>query len=144
MGDVDPDVLDIAATPAGVREAIDEFGRFSSAHGIPDDLRRRMMVALDELLSNVVRHGRPADGSIRVRFETGDDLVTLTVEDTAPAFNPLAAPAPDISATVDQRQPGGVGIAVVVGLLEDVRYERVDGRNRVTLVDRLSRRATHS
>ena len=144
MGDVNLGPLEVAATPAGVREAIDEFGVFSSRCGMPDDVRRRLMVALDEVLSNVVRHGQPTDGSIRVRFEAQGDVVTLTVEDASTAFNPLTAPAPDTSAPLERRQPGGLGIAVVTALLEDVRYERVDGRNRLTLVDRLTRRATHS
>ena len=97
------------------------------------------MVALDEVLSNVVRHGRPGDGVIRVGFDLSGETLTVTVEDSSPAFNPLEGPAADTTSALEHRKAGGVGIAIVTGLLEDVRYERAGGRNRLILVDRLSR-----
>ena len=134
----------VAANVAGIRAALDELGRFCEAQAIPDEVRRRLTVALDEVLSNVARHGRPEDGKMQVRFSLTGDVLTVRVEDSAPAFNPLNAPVPDTTSAIAYRKIGGLGIAVTKGLLEDVAYERADGRNRVTLVVRVSRTAEHS
>ena len=136
--------MTLAAVPAGVRDALDEFGRFCESRGVPDPVRRRFMVALDEVLSNVVRHGRPGDGVMLVGFDLAGETLTVTVEDSSQALNPLDGPAADTTSTLEHRKAGGVGIAIVTGLLEDVRYERAGGRNRLILVDRLSRRTHQS
>lgn len=129
----------VTASVDGVEKTLNEFEQFSQARGLPDDVCRRCLVALDEVLSNVVRHGQPADGLIRADFKLAGGHLTMTIEDQGSAFNPLEAPPADTLSPVDQRKPGGLGIELVQRLLEDVRYERTGGRNRLTLTDRLSR-----
>lgn len=137
QGNLDTSV--VAATPEGVRQAIDAFARFSEIHAVPDDLRRRFQLALDEVLSNVVRHGRPGDvGEIRLAFRCEPGTLTAEVEDMAEPFNPLDQPRPDTGLPLEQRRPGGLGIALVRSLIDDVRYERTEGRNRLTMVSRLA------
>jgi serine/threonine-protein kinase RsbW len=134
----------MTASVDGVHETLNEFEQFSHTRGLPDDVRRRFLVALDEVLSNVVRHGRPADGLVQVDFKLAGSDVTVTVEDQGPPFNPLEAGPADTSSPLDQRKPGGLGIELAQRLLEGVRYDRTAGRNRLTLTDRLSRRSDHS
>ena len=129
----------VTASVDGVQETLNEFEQFSQARGLPDDLRRRCLVALDEVLSNVVRHGQPADGLIRADFKLAGDQLAMIVEDEGPPFNPLEAKPADTCSPVDQRKPGGLGIELVKRLLEGLWYERAGARNRLTLTDRLSR-----
>ncbi len=42
-------------------------------------------------------------------------------------------PAPDLNRPLEERPVGGLGIHLVRQLAEDCRYDRVDGRNRVTV-----------
>jgi serine/threonine-protein kinase RsbW len=132
-----------AASADGVRQALDEFEQFSQAQGLSDDLRRRFLVALDEVLSNVTRHSRTTDGLVQVDFTLAGDRLTVTVEDDAPLFNPLDAPPADTSSPLEQRRAGGVGIELVRSLLESVRYEHTGSRNRLTMTDRISRHTDH-
>lgn len=133
-----------AASADGVRHTLDEFEQFSRGQGLSDDVRRRFLVALDEVLSNVARHGRPADGRVHVAFKLAGDRLTVIVEDDAPLFNPLDAPPADTSSPLEQRRAGGVGIELVRSLLESVRYEHTGSRNRLTMTDRISRHTDHS
>jgi len=132
-----------AASADGVRQTLDEFEQFSRAQGLSDDLRRRFLVALDEVLSNVARHGRPAEGRVHVDFQLAGDRLTVTVEDDAPPFNPLDTAPADTSSPLEQRRAGGVGIELVRNLLESVRYEHTGSRNRLTMTDRISRHPDH-
>jgi serine/threonine-protein kinase RsbW len=134
----------VTASGDGVRQTLNELERFSRAQGLSDDLRRRFLVALDEVLSNVARHGRPSDSLVQVDFKLAGDRLTVTVEDEAAPFNPLDAPPADTSSPLEERKAGGVGIELVRTLLESVRYEHTGGRNRLTLTDRTSRHADHS
>jgi serine/threonine-protein kinase RsbW len=144
MPEVNLHTVTVTASADGVRQILNEFEQFSRAHGLADDLRRRFLVALDEVLSNVVRHGRPPDGLIRVDFRLAGNRLTVIVEDEAPPFNPLDALPADTSSPLEHRKAGGVGIELARTLLESVRYEHTGGRNRLTLTDRLSRHADHT
>ena len=93
-----------------------------------------MLTSLDEVLSNVVRHGlRVGAGEIDVTLVRDAGAVSAVVADTAAEFNPLMHPPPDVAAPLDARQPGGLGIALVRGLADDVRYERRGDRNVLTM-----------
>ena len=144
MPDVNLRRVTMTASAGGVRHALDEFERFSRTQGLSDGLRRRFLVALDEVLSNVSRHGRSSDSQVHVDFAVAADRLTVTVEDQGPPFNPLDAPPADTVSPLEQRKAGGMGIQLVRELFDSVRYERTGGRNRLTMTDRIVRDVDHS
>jgi serine/threonine-protein kinase RsbW len=117
--------------PGQVAEALDAF---CEAERLPHDVAWRLRVALDEIVANVVAYGVPAVGraGLDVWFRREGPLVEITVADDGPPFNPLERPAPDVTLPLETRQPGGLGIALVRSLMDDVVYER-DARNRLTI-----------
>jgi serine/threonine-protein kinase RsbW len=126
--------VSVPGTPAGVRQAADAVLAFTVRTGVPEPVRRKVMTALDEVLSNVVRHGlRGRHGTIDVVLARDDDGLRVVVADPAEPFNPLLVPAPDTTAPLEARRAGGLGIALVRALADAVGYERVDDRNRLTL-----------
>ena len=124
----------IDPTPAGLAEAARAFDGFVSAHGLPEPVRRRMLLALDEVLSNVVHHGGAPQGEpIHLTFALSADRLVVEVTDAARAFNPLDMPPPDTTAPLAARVPGGLGIALVRAMLSRVDYARRGHRNVLTL-----------
>lgn len=131
--------LAVHGTVAGVRDAVEALQAWSGEVRLPDETRRKVLTTLDEILSNVVRHGSPdRPGSIEMTISAHDGLVRAEVADDGKPFNPLMAPPPDTSGPLESRTPGGLGIALVRALTDDVRYERRGDRNRLTLTWRLS------
>lgn len=131
--------ISVPASYAGLKDLFDECLRFADQHGIGDDTRHDMYVAIEELVSNVMRHGgRPG---IRPRVTVSAALtpgeLRVTVADNAPAFDPLTAPLPDLTAPIDERDVGGLGLHLVKALMDSVRYRRQYGRNHVKLRKRL-------
>ncbi len=127
--------ISVPASYAGLKDLFDECLRFADQHGIGDDVRHDMYVAIEELVSNVMRHGgRPG---IRPRVTVTAALtpgeLRVTVADNASAFNPLTIPAPDLTASIDERGIGGLGLHFVKVLMDSVRYRRQYGRNHVRL-----------
>ena len=96
-------------------------------------------LSLDELITNIVSYGYRDAGEheIRVTLTEQDRSVVVVVEDDAVAFDPFtSAPAPDLEASVEERRIGGLGVYFVKTLMDEVAYERVDGVNRITLIQR--------
>lgn len=126
--------LSVPGTMRGVGQAIEAFERFGRARDVPDGLAWRVKLALDEILSNVVRHGGLDERSpIDMTFSFEAGVVGVEIVDAAAAFNPLLAPAPDASRPLAARTVGGVGITIVKGLMDETRYERRDGRNHFVM-----------
>ena len=92
----------------------------------------RASLALEEAVSNVVRHAEGAR-DIAVEIAIAGDAVDLLVEDDGPPFDPLLVPAPDISGPLEHRPTSGLGIHLLRRMTDEIRYERVDSRNRVSM-----------
>jgi anti-sigma regulatory factor (Ser/Thr protein kinase) len=123
-----------------------EFGRaatwlhdFIAGVGLPDDLNSRLLVVLDEVLSNVVNHALAgaAEGNreIRLRIRLRPETVELEVIDDGPAFDPTAFAA---GTMVVDRRLGGAGLLFVRALMDEVRFIRQGDRNCLTLCKRLA------
>jgi serine/threonine-protein kinase RsbW len=135
--------LQVPATDEGIKAALDAVERLWAALGLSRALTWPVEVTLDEVLANVVHHGLAGRGEsaqveIELRLEPGDPpRCELRVEDDGPEFDPLTAAAPDTTAGIEERPIGGLGIELVKRLMDDVRYERREGRNRLRLARRL-------
>ena len=132
------------ATDDGVRIVLDAVAALMAAHGLSKAVSWPVEVSLDEVLANVVHHGLEGRGAeSAVEVELGLDpaveppLCEVVVVDDGPEFDPLAALAPDTSLGVEDRPIGGLGIALVRKLMDEVEYERRDGKNLFRMTRRL-------
>ena len=88
-------------------------------------------LALEELFINVAMHGA-APGvvpQVEVEFTCDGKTATLTLRDDGPAFDPLAAPPPDVDAALEDRPVGGLGIYLVREMMDEVTYQRTATQN---------------
>ncbi len=117
----------------------EEFDRFSSAHGIPDRVRRSIQVVLDELLSNTVRCGKVGERetTIEVGFRLDTESLRVEILDDGAPFNPLERENPDTTIPLEKRPVGGLGVMLVRHLVDEITYDGEGGRNRVLLGKRL-------
>ena len=126
----------VESTRGGIARVIDAFESFGAAHGLEPSAVWQFQVALDEILSNIVGHGYAgrANGVIDTTFALADGVLQVTVEDEAPAHNPLAVPAPDTSSPLEEREPGGLGVHFAKTLMDRVEYTRRESRNCLVFV----------
>jgi serine/threonine-protein kinase RsbW len=132
------ETLSVPATMDGVVTATDSVRAWLEHQTLDSDTRKRLLTVLDELLSNVVRHAANGEtGTIEVRVLCEAGRLEARVTDEAAPFNPLLLPPPDTTAPLEERQLGGLGIALVRALSDAVEYERANDRNHVTVSWRL-------
>jgi serine/threonine-protein kinase RsbW len=120
------------------RGSLDELPKISdfilgSTRGSGLDQRERfhLMTAVDEACTNIIKYGGSTEIEIRCHVE--DELVVVQIIDDGVAFNPLEAPAPEISAPLEEREVGGLGIHFIRTLTTDVKYERKGGKNNLSI-----------
>jgi serine/threonine-protein kinase RsbW len=130
----------VAASQEGLRAATEAFDQFEAAHSLDPESTWPVHVALDEILSNIVGHGSAgcAEVHIDVTVALAAGWLEVAVEDDGPGMDPLSRPAPDTTASLDDRQPGGLGVHLVRNLMDRVAYARDGGRNRIVFARRLS------
>lgn len=107
--------------------------------GIGESAGGRLRLAVEELAVNAVVHGygEPPGWLALVGGGDGRGSAMVQLRDTAPPFDPGAAPPPEGLARPwrDQRV-GGLGIHLALRSVEAYRYQRVRGENRSTLIVR--------
>ena len=91
--------------------------------------------AIEELATNVIRHGfdEGRSGRIRIAIETHPAQVVLVMSDDARPFDPTRVPEPENAATLDETPLGGLGISMVRKLASEMSYARTGSENRVEL-----------
>ncbi|MBL9078559.1 MAG: ATP-binding protein [Planctomycetes bacterium] len=101
----------------------------------PEGTRYNVLVALQEMVTNVLRHAYELDETrpIQVVFELTDDSFQIVVRDQGPAFDPLAY---DTTACEDESMPqesGGFGIHIARAVMDQVEYRRENGWNTLRM-----------
>ena len=102
----------------------------------PEGSRYNVLVALQEMVTNVLRHGYAFDDSkpIEVVFDLGEDVLHITIRDRGPEFNPLAYDTTPIDLLPSMpTECGGHGIRIARMVMDRVEYSRENGWNSLRL-----------
>lgn len=136
--------LKIGARLAAVRVLNDLLEVAMRALGLEDELRHDLMLGVAELVANVCEHeGGGRDGEVDVRLDVSQEQVLVTVSSSGEPFDlqgaVARAQARDPLEALDSDDDGGRGLLLLVGMFDEVRLDRDDGRNCISL--RRARRA---
>jgi serine/threonine-protein kinase RsbW len=100
---------------------------------------RHVLLAVDEASTNIIVHGyRGRDGTIEVEAAREEESLVIRLRDTAAPFDPTAALPPDMTAPLEERPVGGLGIQLIRQVMDRVSHRIMpEGGNELTLVRRL-------
>jgi anti-sigma regulatory factor (Ser/Thr protein kinase) len=111
---------------------------FSSEHGLSQADRFSLSLAIEEVVTNIIRHQPKTDVGIRLRLNGSAARVIVTIVDPESVFfDPTVARDPKVDLPIEQRKPGGLGIFLTKKVMDEVRYEFENGTGTTTLVKRL-------
>ena len=109
---------------------------FAERDNWPPDLVFKLNLVLEELGVNIVNYSG-ATGEIEISLASDDETVTIEIADNGRPFNPLTElDTPDISAPLGERVVGGLGVHLVRSMMDELRYSREDGMNRLAMTKR--------
>lgn len=106
--------------------------------GFDDEKIGEIKLALEEVLVNIYKYAyrnSDLDGTVEITCKLSDaqDFVIQIIDSGVP-FDILTVQEPDVTAEIDDREIGGLGIFFVRRLVDDVRYRREGGENILTLM----------
>lgn len=115
-----------------------EVSAWCEENAVPAAAAFHVNLALDEIVSNVIRYGWNGAGEheIHVHLSRTKDEVRIEVEDDAAPFNPLEVPAVDLGLPMEERPVGGLGIHLVRQIMDHLDYRRVEGKNVFIMIKR--------
>jgi serine/threonine-protein kinase RsbW len=93
-----------------------------------------VLLALDEAVSNAIRHGSRAGEQVLVTVDADGEWVEMTVRDGGPTprLPRLPAEPPPVL------QTGGRGLWLILQLVDEVRLQRIADGTRLTMRRRVS------
>ena len=102
--------------------------------GLEEVETKRLRLAMEEMVANVINHGRATGITLRAKVEK--EQLVVTIDDDGQPFDPTQDSPTDLSIPPDQRPPGGLGIILLHNMVDGMGYERKDGHNILTIIKR--------
>ena len=128
----------IAGSAAFLEEVLD------AAADCPPKDKARLLMALDEVVSNVVRCSGASGLAIEVRFSRDPRGATVSVSDDGKPFDPLRVPPPDTTLDADDRPIGGLGMLLLRRTMDGLSYRYAHGCNILSFRKNFPPTETHA
>ena len=92
-------------------------------------------LAVEETVVNVMNYAYPKGtmGVVNIVATTDEKYLTITISDNGKPFDPTKQSDIDTTLSAEERPIGGLGIYLVRQIMDDISYERKDGRNILSL-----------
>ncbi|MDR2053625.1 MAG: ATP-binding protein [Treponema sp.] len=117
-----------------LEKLLDWLADIFTEYSCPGKVCNQIAVITEEVFVNIAKYaydGRTGDAIVRVG--RSGRIMVMQFIDTGKYFNPLEKTDPDISADIDERDIGGLGIYMTKKWMDSIHYDRVNGENRLTL-----------
>ena len=120
------------ADGAEVRHAADWLDSACRENGVPSKQVDRLVLCLHEALANVIAYGGKHTQPITLRLEIHPEEASVTVSDSGMAFNPLSVPKRAKPTSLDEAPISGMGLDIIRGCSDLLRYRHEGERNHLT------------
>ena len=99
------------------------------------DLVFNLNLVLEEAVSNVILYAYPKEvyENITLSLKKDDNMLIFVLTDSGKEFDPTMIPDADVTLSAEQREIGGLGIFLIRQIMNTVEYQRIEGRNVLTL-----------
>ena len=99
------------------------------AKNIGIKVQNKIMVATEEIVSNIAQYAYRQVGMLRLRTEVVDGMYLMHFLDNGMSYNPHDRSMPELDVTAEDREIGGLGIYLVRKMTDFMDYKRENGRN---------------
>lgn len=128
--------INVDATIANVPKVTEFIDGELEMFDCPMKVQMAIDVAVDEIFSNIANYAykdKIGKATVQVDFINDNKIVVITFIDEGTQYDPLKNADPDVTAKIDDRRVGGLGIFIVKKSMDDVHYEYKDNKNILTI-----------
>ena len=100
---------------------------------------KQVRLAMEEAVVNVIDYAYPHGTTEKIYIEAvaNDERLKFTITDSGKPFDITAYPEVDLNIPAEERPIGGLGIHIVRQMMDSINYNRIDGKNVLTLRKKL-------
>ena len=122
-----------------IPQLADFIETIASEANLDQGLAMSLNLALEEAVTNVIEYAYPegSDGLVDIEAVIREGQLDFIISDSGKPFDPTAKPEVDITAGVEERPIGGLGIHLVRHIMDSVSYKREDGKNYLTMIKKI-------
>lgn len=102
---------------------------------LPETEKNKIMLATDEAVANLVKHGYKYDpqGRIEIQVYADDKKFEVKILDSSEGFDFDSIPSPNLEEHIRQGKRSGLGIYLIRKVMDEVHY-KLGEKNQLTLV----------
>ena len=92
-------------------------------------------LAIEEAVVNVMKYAYPdsSNGEVQIDASIDHEWLKFIITDAGRPFDPTTSDDVDTSLSAEERNIGGLGIHLMRKMMDSINYERIDGRNVLTM-----------
>ncbi|MGB5246468.1 MAG: ATP-binding protein [Woeseia sp.] len=109
--------------------------QFFASEKLDPALRHKVDLCVEELFVNMVTYNTETTKDILIAMTPKSEGVEVSLTDfDVGRFDPSELPPVDINAPLEHREPGGLGLYLVMKMADSIHYEYRDRVSRITFV----------
>ena len=129
----------LTGRPGERAQFVEVLEAFCRANSVPDSVRHAADLALEEHLTNIFSYAFESGRQpfMVVKLSIRDGKFSAEVTDTGIPFDSRQVPPVDTSIPLELKPVGGLGLHLIRESMDELYYERTDGKNIFTMEKRL-------
>jgi anti-sigma regulatory factor (Ser/Thr protein kinase) len=133
---------EIRNQPSALQRLSRELDSTLSRDVLDPDVRTTVLLVIDELVSNLLKYGFQTvpDQRSYLKIEIDADVLQIELKDNGRPFNPLVRAEPNsLGQGLPDRPVGGLGVYLVLKMMDEMQYEWSEPWNCLKLRKNLKR-----
>jgi serine/threonine-protein kinase RsbW len=110
-------------------------------HGVSDLQISEMVLALDEMCSNLMIHAHQCNPDelfeLHIEVQKDNNPVVFEIIDEGSSFDINQFSEPDLGNLVHEKRKGGLGIRLVKSIMDKIEYQQAPGKNVCRLIKKV-------
>jgi anti-sigma regulatory factor (Ser/Thr protein kinase) len=119
-----------------LRDVYDKISKFCEDNKFGNIEKFNLNLIVEEYITNIINHGT-IDGKthkIEIELNVAGKEIQAKITDDAAVFNPLEATRPDLEKKMQEKQPGGLGVFLILEKAEEIKYYRKNNTNNFEFI----------
>jgi serine/threonine-protein kinase RsbW len=104
-------------------------------HQLDPGMRHVVDLAIEELFTNMVKYNTETSKQIEISMQVVEEGIEVSLSDfDVERFDPSTAAQVDVNAPLEERTPGGLGIYLVMKMVDSIQYQYRDRCSKITFI----------
>ncbi len=116
-----------------IRNIVSMTADFFAQENLDNSLRNGVDLATEELFVNMVTYNTETEADILIEMQPANGGIEVSLTDyDVDRFDPTEVTSLDIEASLDERSPGGLGLYLILKMVDSIHYEYHNRTSKIT------------